>query len=402
MNTKVKNRWLLLICFLVYSVSYIGKNSYSTNIQNVITSYQVSKAYAGYVTSAFFFCYGAGQLLNGIFCEKFNSKWTVSLALTFSAGITVSMFFLRDILVMAILWGLNGLILSVLWCHCIKLLATVKEEGYLGKAVTTMSLTLPTGIVAAYGVSALFTALGIWRYTFLLAGVSLLGIAIVFFLVVNKTEQVVEEETVAQQTAPTEKKNSLFAVFGLAVAPLFLACICVGVLRDGAASWMPVLLSDTYAMPDSFSILLALGLPLTGVFTAVLSTKLINWTKNAFLSCLVAALPAVILCLLAVFFYDSSVVVLVALFMLLSVSAYITTNTMTSVLPLYYKDKLKSGQAAGIIDAFIYIGSACSTLFVGDLVDGYGWKLFMFILLGAAILITFCSLGGKWLLTRKL
>ncbi len=58
-----KNRILLLLCFLAYTISYVGKYSYSTNIQNVINDFQISKAQAGYATSAFFFAMAADNLL---------------------------------------------------------------------------------------------------------------------------------------------------------------------------------------------------------------------------------------------------------------------------------------------------------------------------------------------------
>ncbi len=50
MTELKRNRVLLLMCFLAYSISYVGKYSYSTNIQNVITEFEISKEYAGYVT----------------------------------------------------------------------------------------------------------------------------------------------------------------------------------------------------------------------------------------------------------------------------------------------------------------------------------------------------------------
>lgn len=390
-----KNRLLLLMCFLVYSISYIGKYSYSTNIQNVITQFSVSKAYAGYVTSAFFFCYGVGQLINGILCEKLNSKWTITVSMCLSAGITLTMFFLKNIFVMAVLWGLNGLIMSTLWCHCIKLLATIRDKKYVVKSVTVMSITLPVGVVFSYGCSALFTYLNHWKFAYLLSAGLLLGIGLAFFFIVGriekKTDSQIQEEEKAEKV---QGDKNLLQVFGLLSIPLFLIAIATGLIRDGASTWLPVLLSDTYHLPDSFSILLTVGLPLMGVFAARLSTTLMRKTDNLFGSCLFSGGIIAVVMAILVFAFQSSFVLLVALFMLLSLAGYVLGNLLTSVLPLYYKGQLKSGQTAGVINASVYLGSTLSSLFLGGIVDGAGWRAFMIVLLAFAAILVGMSLIG--------
>ncbi len=392
--TLKKNRFLLLLCFLVYSISYVGKYSYSTNIQNIITDFEISKAQAGYATSAFFFCYGIGQLINGIFCEQLNSKWAITLSLVCSATLTFIMFFLKNIVLMTILWGLNGLVLSILWCHCIKLLASIQEKGYMEKSATVMSLTLPTGIVCAYGSSALFTYLKVWQWTYLFSAMLLAVIGGIFFFTVgNVQNDRVKTEELAGASKQKEGGN-IFQAFGLLVVPLLFICIGTGLLRDGSSTWLPVLLSDTYALPDYFSILLTLGLPLMGVFTAIISARLVKATKNVFGSCIVAGAIAVVIMTVLVFTFKVSFVLLIVLFMLLSLAGYVLGNTLTSILPLYYKKQLKSGQAAGIINACVYLGSTVSSLFLGSVVDNWGWQAFMIILLLIASIITIMALLG--------
>ncbi len=381
------------MCFFAYSISYIGKYSYSTNIQNVINEFGVTKAYAGYVTSAFFFCYGIGQLVNGILCEKLNSKWTITLSLCISAVITFVMFFLKSILAMAILWGVNGLILSTLWCHSIKLLATIKEKSYMTKSVTVMSITLPVGVVSAYGCSALFTYFKVWKIDYLFSAILLLVIGIVFFFIVGQVEERQDNPKEKVEKEKQEGKN-IFQMFGLMVVPLLLISIGAGLIRDGSSTWMPVLLGEMYALPDYFSILLTLGLPLMGVFTAMISTRLIKITKRVFGSCFVAGIGGILVTAVLVVAFKSSFILLIVLFMILSVAGYVLANTITSILPLYYKGELKSGQAAGLTNACVYLGSTFSSLFLGGLVDQSGWQAFMIFMFACTIIITVMSILG--------
>ncbi len=405
MKVAKRNAWLLLICFIIYTVSYMGKNAYTTNIQNVITDFKVSKTYAGYVSSAFFFCYGIGQLVNGVLCEKMNSKWTISLALFFSAAITLTMFLLKNILAMAILWGLNGLILSTLWCHCVKLLATIKDDKYISRSATLMSVCVPAGLLPAYGFSALFTFLDNWLLIYLLSGSLLLLSALAFFFLVDKIEKDAraEGEEIVRVEKRKEKEGgkTVFRTFGLSVIPLLVISVCTGIMRDGSSSWMPVLLTETYAMPDFFSILVTLGLPLVGIFTAVLSAWLMNKTKSVMTTCFVAGSVSVLSLGVCALWFRSSVVLLIATFMFLSIACHIFANILTSILPLYYKGELKSGQTAGILNAFIYMGSTLATLFLGSIVESWGWETFIIVLLGCAVLTAGMAALGMFLLRKK-
>ena len=56
-NTNKKTFYLIALCWLVYACSYIGKLSYNANITQFISTYQVSKADAGMISSFFFFAF---------------------------------------------------------------------------------------------------------------------------------------------------------------------------------------------------------------------------------------------------------------------------------------------------------------------------------------------------------
>ena len=61
---------LILLCWLVYACSYMGKVNYAANINQVMIFYQVDHSSAGLVSTFFFFAYGIGQVFNGVFCRK--------------------------------------------------------------------------------------------------------------------------------------------------------------------------------------------------------------------------------------------------------------------------------------------------------------------------------------------
>ena len=66
--------WLLFLSWLVYTVGSLGRMNYTASIVAIIWETGESKTSAGIVSSFFFFAYGAGQLVNGLLCQKYNSR----------------------------------------------------------------------------------------------------------------------------------------------------------------------------------------------------------------------------------------------------------------------------------------------------------------------------------------
>ena len=78
MKTKLdKSTSLIMLCWLVYACSYIGKLSYNANIEQIETAFGIAHADAGLVSTFFFFAYGIGQVVNGILCKRYNIKYVI-------------------------------------------------------------------------------------------------------------------------------------------------------------------------------------------------------------------------------------------------------------------------------------------------------------------------------------
>ena len=71
-------------------------------------------------------------------------------------------------------------------------------------------------------------------------------------------------------------------------------------------------------------------------------------------------------------------------------------NIVTSIVPLYLKDKLNSGKCAGILNGFCYLGSTVSSYGLGFIADTQGWNAVFAALLCAALVSTL--LGATYLL----
>ena len=114
---------LLGLCWIIYTCSLIGKMNYGANITQVEAYFGVSHADAGMVSTFYFFAYGAGQIINGLFCKKYNLKYVIFSCLFVAGGANIAIGLTKNFAIIKYLWLLNGASLSVLWPVLIRLLS---------------------------------------------------------------------------------------------------------------------------------------------------------------------------------------------------------------------------------------------------------------------------------------
>jgi OPA family glycerol-3-phosphate transporter-like MFS transporter len=145
---------LILLCWLVYTCSYIGKLGYNANITQIEAFYGVSHAQTGMATTFFFFAYGLGQIINGAFCKKYNIRFVVFGSLLISGLMNLFIAFVDTFETLKYLWMINGAALSILWTSLIRLLSENLDEKYMARAVVIMGTTVASGTFLVYGFSA--------------------------------------------------------------------------------------------------------------------------------------------------------------------------------------------------------------------------------------------------------
>ena len=123
-----RNVLAIIICWLVYTCSYLGKLGYNANLVLIEGEFGVSHAESGTVGTAFFFAYGAGQIVNGLLCKKYNVKYTIFFALVASAACNFMITVIKDFGWLKIIWLVNGAALSFLWSLLIRFLSEVLDK----------------------------------------------------------------------------------------------------------------------------------------------------------------------------------------------------------------------------------------------------------------------------------
>ena len=393
-TSKVKgNLRPILLCWLVYTAAYLGRYSYASNITFVMEEFGVNHADAGLVTTFFFLAYGAGQILNGIFCKFYPKRWVVAGALLVSAALNVSVFLEIPFRYVKYLWLLNGIVQSIFWPTLTSALASSLPQENLSKSVVIMSSSVALGTFLIYGISALLAIGGAFRYAFLIASVAMTMVAFVWFfrfdrLLGTTVVRTIDPVAVSQNHG---KKAGVLRV----IAVLCLFAVINNLVKDGLNTWVPSILKEKFLLPDGISVFLTLVLPTFGFFGATFNTilerKIKSYTLHAGLWFLLATI-----CIGAVYILiqTSAWLPVLVIFGLISLFMHGANGMITAVVPLYMRDRANSGLLAGILNGCCYVGSTISSYGLGYFADTHGWNgVFILLLVLCACPVVIAGFG---------
>ena len=386
-----KSNFLIFLCWLAYTSAYVARLNYNASMVEILSQLGTTKEAAGTVSSFFFFAYGSGQLVNGLLSKRYNTKYSVMIALAASSVINLSMTFCSGIDTMKYLWFFNGVFQSVLWSSLIKTLSDNLADNKLSKAVMVMSTTVASGTFAAYGLAALFSALQIrWTAIFYVSSVVVGVVAFVWFFGMNGIQK--EKKTAEINAGKEKKKLDLTPAFVFTVVVILISAVANGFIKDGITTWVPSILKEEFGVPSSLSIIITLILPLISITGASLVKVLHKRQKNENVLNGIFYLAATALAGLIILTLNlRSVPVTFALFGGMACLMAAVNNVITSIVPLYSRDKIDSGLSAGLLNTFCYVGSTMSTSLLGKIADTKGWNdVFICILFFAVAAFAVC------------
>ena len=395
-----KSNFLIFLCWAAYTCAYVARLNYNASMVEILSQLGITKEEAGLVSSFFFFAYGAGQLINGLLSKRYNTRYSVAIALAGSCVINLLMTFCNETDTMKYLWFFNGAFQSVLWSSLIKTLSDKLTDNKLSKAVMVMSTTVASGTFTAYGLAALFSALKMsWTSIFYVAAAVIGIVAVLWFVGMGTVESSQRKNITAE--ASGKGKLSVTPVFAVSIGVILVSAISNGFIKDGITTWVPSIMKEEFGVPSSLSIIITLILPVLSIFGTSLVNLLHKREKNENALNGIFYLGAVIATGLIILTLSlRSVPVTLALFGCVACLMSAINNVITSVVPLYSRDKIDSGLTAGLLNTFCYVGSTMSTSLLGRIADTRGWSdVFICILIFTAVSFVLCTVSA--IITKK-
>jgi sugar phosphate permease len=164
---------------------------------------------------------------------------------------------------------------------------------------------------------------------------------------------------------------------------------------------VPSILKEEFGVAPSLSIIITLILPVISIFGTTLVNLLHRKEKNEnVLNGIFYSGTLILTVLIIVTVNLKSVPLTLALFAGIACLMSAVNNVITSVVPLYSRDKIDSGLSAGLLNTFCYVGSTLSTTLLGKIADTKGWnQVFICILIFTAVSFALCALSAMF--TKK-
>jgi sugar phosphate permease len=417
-HTMLEGKWataLILLCFVMYSTAYVGRYSYAANLINITDTLAVGKDEAGLVSSFFFFSYAAGQLLNASLARFYDPRRVVTIAMSVSGLCNLGMGICSDLSVMRLLWLVNGIVQSTLWCCLLNLQSRYLSGQNVSRAIVWNSMTVAAGTGLCYGLSALLTRLGVsWRVLFVICAALLMLVAVVWWLGVGRLdrharesrevvlssaqERLLTDEQVEHASATLSPSQKLFTRAFL--PPFVLACVVAAAcafIRDGVVTWLPNILYEYFGVNESLSIALTMLLPMISVLGAVL----VRWMQkrlrgNLGMEGILFAVAAVAILVIVWAFPYRLTYLTLSLFALSYLMLMAISNVTTSIIPFACRRRGNVGGVSALLDACCYLGTMISTYGFGLVAEDLGWmSVLTLIAIIAVVAVMLCMVGAR-------
>lgn len=386
---------------IMYMFFYNGRQNMSLAIPLMIEEFGVTKADMGIVTSALFWTYGFGHLFSGRLGELIGNKRFILWGVIISALLNLIISFQTSIVLIAVLWGINGFAQSMAWSPGISLQNKwwPKDKRGYASGVTTGASGFAQAVtylcvLAAYKISP---AMG-WRAAFRWPLIPMVIILVVFiFMVKNEPKEVglkdFEEPDAevakfeAKRMAELKEKGPIYPYICLLKEPkmcVFLFVIAIGGIgRYGMITWVPTYFTEVMDMNIKegifSSILLPIGQGSAFFLMPYLTDKVFKGKREPLLVLcgLVSAISLVI--------FPKITSQTAASAMLLFVGFFSSINGIVWAFAGDIGTRAFAGTATGLLDWAAYMGAAVQSILFGY-VSSISWSA-VFITIAALYIV---------------
>ena len=371
--------YFIAICTIVYFASYMTRKNYGAAMTEIIQALNVTKDEAGLVNTGLFLTYGAGQIFSGILGDHIAPRKLIFAGLVLSGVCNLLMPVMPNILMMTVLWAINGFMQSLFWPPLVRMMAENLDKENYNRACISVSMGSSGATIAIYLLSSLCVFLSGWELVFIVCGAFGLLVSGVWLFGTKDFDRKPAAKTAKEKkdAAPAEDNirhisvGKLIAISGMTF--ILIAIVLQGMLRDGLDSWMPTLICETFDLSSSVSILTGVIMPIFAIISFRVAAFLFRKINNEMTCSVVLFAIGTICSTLLLPIYSRNVFISILLIAITTACMHGINLILITWVPRYYARYGKVSTISGIMNAFTYIGSAISTYGFGALSERYGW-----------------------------
>lgn len=386
---------------MLYCASYFIRTCYAATIAPLAEEGIYSKGEIGLIGTAFFICYGVGQLISGLIGDKINPFFMVMFGSMLGAVCCFLMPAAGSLGVLIGVWAANGLFQSMLWSPILRVFSETIDESLSKKAILNIALSLPVGTVLAYLMSSMIIKYLNWKYVFIFEG-SVVVIAVLFagFAIFCSEKDIEKVPVIQKQNAEAHNNVNKKGLAAVAVSSgllfIMIPSFLHGMMRDGITNWVPAMISEVYGVSTSFSVFVTIALPIFNAFGAYLVTPLYKKLgENEMKTAGVTGFAALVPLLIMLFMNKLPVYVIIVLLAVTTSVMYALNYLIISLVPVRFSKFGFTSGIRGILNSGAHIGCALSSYGFGAISEKAGWSAVIIVWIVSSVLITVFSFASN-------
>lgn len=417
--------WAYLIMFsLLYCCFYCMRLNLSNAGALIQNGMGWGNEEIGILTSTLFWTYGIGHLINGRISEIVGPSRFIILAVICSFVANIVMGFTGSLLVMALVWGINGYFQSMAWTPGIATLTNWwpgSKRGFavgfahafsgFGQVLIILMVTLTAvigknvdwsgGIFAALGWSQADT----WRLSFFIPPLLPIFMLIFYLIIAKPTPKKAglpeyredDPEKAAHEAEMAEllrTRGKLFPYLHVLSNKKFLLLVFVsfmtGIARYGLTTWIPLYFIQEFGKDIESGLLGSLTLPIgMAIGTLVVPTLTDKYCPTNRLPAVILSAVASAVMVLAILLFNPTVgwqfAVIMALLFFAGFGIY-AIDGLAFAVATDVGGRVFSGTCSGIMDFAVYMGAGVQAVIYGFVSTHFGWS-WVFISMGVFLFI---------------
>lgn len=409
-----KNAWKVLLAFsILYCFLYCGRQNLSFAMPMMMSEEGWTALQLGVLSSVQFWTYAIGHLINGRLGEIVGINKLIIIGMFLSAFMNFLIGFQSSLLLIIILWGLNGYVQSMLWSPGMALIANWwpgNKRGFatgfanafsgLGSVVTAFVVTASVSLMPHMG----------WRSGFIGASIAMIIVLVIYpFFAKEKPSKVglpeyidsSEKREANEQELKyiIEEKGKLYPYIYLLKQWKFdlwiIIIACSSIARYGLLTWIPTYYVEVFNTDIEAgiigSIVCPLGMAVGALVIPWISDKV--WSQNRVPWVVISSVASAI----AVFGFMNAKPGLVASILLFMAGFFIYgINSLVWAFATDIGGRIFGGTATGVLDCAAYIGASVQAIYFGSvLTNSNNWNLvFWCIVAVLCIMVVAALLAG--------
>lgn len=378
--SKQQNKMVGTI-WITYALFYLGRVNVSVVLPLLALDLDVSRAEVGALGTAFFWVYGISHFIMGEIGSHVSPFRIVSIGLLAISLVNIAFAFQTSLIVMLLLWGLNGVAQSAGWAPMFRILAERLDRSHIKRISTVMPFSYVFGTALTWTLIGVVAAGDDWRIAFWLPG-GLLLLVLAFWRKAGIDAPKSKSSGVRFLVIVSEARGIGFALVAAALA---------GFVFNGTIIWLPTYILDTGLIAENLVGLAAALMQVIAITGLFLARYRVARSNQVFVTAALMLAAAGIALLLLTVTGGLLALLVVAVALIFLNGAF---GLAVSSMPLLLAPPGRASSVTGSINMMSNFFGGMAGFSIGALVEFSGWGA-VFALWGAVLLLAALVLWKK-------